>query len=239
MTHSPSALVVIPTTGSQQLTDALTSISTQTYKNLSCLVVIDGPEHADATHAILKYFPWVKSMSLPWNIGANGWYGHRTYFLSAALIEENYWFALDQDNWFDADHVESMIDACETKNWHWCHSLRKIYDPGKNFVCLDNCESLGRYPIFLNEQAHLVDTSTYCLKKEVIVSLASAWYSGWGGDRRFYAAISQHVPNFGCTKKHSVCYRLDGNPNSVNADFFIQGNQIMKQRYPQGFPWLT
>ena len=237
MNQIPSALVVIPTTGSDCLKDALSSIQSQTHKNIKCLVVIDGPEFVEKTNNILRLFPNVSALTLPWNVGANGWYGHRVYFMSAAIIDQDYWFALDQDNWYDVDHVESLIVSCETNNWQWAHSLRKIYSPNMNFICEDNCESLGRYPIFLNDQAHLVDTSTYCLRREVIVRMAPAWYSGWGGDRRFYAALSTHIPNFGCSKKYSVCYRLDGNINSVNADFFQQGNQIMKQRYPNGFPW--
>jgi len=176
-------------------------------------------------------------MVLPWNVGANGWYGHRVYFMSAPLMEHDYWFALDQDNWFEPDHIESMIGCCESNGLAWCHSLRKIYDASGRYVCDDDCESLGRYPIYLSDQHHLVDTSAYCIRREVIVMMAPAWYSGWGGDRRFYSAISQHVPNFGCTGLPTMCYRLDGNPGSVNAEFFMHGNMVMRQRYPGGFPW--
>ena len=232
-----TALVVIPTTGSKSLGDALESVCKQTHRNTECLVVIDGPAYYDASLAILKNFPYVKHMTLPWNVGANGWYGHRIYFASAPLMEQDYWFALDQDNWFESSHIETMIAACENNNWNWCHSLRKIYNSNKEYICDDDCESLGKWPIYLNNQAHLVDTSTYCISKNVIVSVAPAWYSGWGGDRRFYQAVSQYFPNFGCTGQSTVCYRLDGNPNSVNAEFFLQGNAVMRARHPTGFPW--
>ena len=157
--------------------------------------------------------------------------------LSAPLVDQDYWLALDQDNWFEPDHVEKMIHTCETKNLRWCHSLRKIYDANGRYICDDDCESLGRYPIFLDGDHHLVDTSTYCIKRDVIVALAPAWYSGWGGDRRFYSIISQRVPEFDCSGEATVCYRLDGNPNSVNADFFLNGNQIQRQKYTGVFPW--
>lgn len=236
--QNSDVLIVIPTTGSVYLEDALASIETQTYQNIKCLVVVDGPQHEAAANKILQKFPQFYKMVLPWNVGADGWYGHRIYYMSAAILQEAYWIALDQDNWYDSDHVESLIDGCQSNNWQWAHSLRKIYDRHKNFLCNDNCESLGKYPIYLNDSAHLVDTSTYCIRKDIIVNLAPAWYSGWGGDRRFYAALSRYAPNYGCTKKHSVCYRLDGNPNSVNADFFVQGNKVMAKRYPMGLPWL-
>jgi glycosyltransferase involved in cell wall biosynthesis len=232
-----SALIVIPTTGAEYLADAVASATTQTHKNTEVLVIIDGPEYEDRANQILHRFPSVKKMTLPWNTGKNGWYGHRIYFLSAPLVDQDYWLALDQDNWFEPDHVEKMIHTCETKNLRWCYSLRKIYDANGHYICDDDCESLGRYPIFLDGDHHLVDTSTYCIKRDVIVALAPAWYSGWGGDRRFYSIISQHVPEFDCSGEATVCYRLDGNPNSVNADFFLNGNKIQQQKYTGVFPW--
>lgn len=232
-----SALVVIPTTGKDVLYDAVKSVIDQTYKNITCLVVIDGPEYSESANKILSYFPTVKILQLPWNIGKPNWYGHRTYSFTPVITNEDYWIALDQDNYFDSSHVSSMIETCESNNWDWCHSLRKIYDKNNNFICNDNCESLGRFPIFGTTDQFLVDTSTYCIKRDIIVQLAGAWYGGWGGDRRFYSIISKYVPNFGCTGKSTLCYRLDGNPGSVTADFFIHGNSIMEKQYPEGFPW--
>jgi hypothetical protein len=34
-----------------------------------------------------------------------------------------------------------------------------------------------------------------------------------------------------------LCYRLDGNPNSVNAEFFEKGNKENEKNYVDGFPW--
>jgi glycosyltransferase involved in cell wall biosynthesis len=232
-----SALIVIPTTGASTLVDAVNSAINQTHINTTCLVIIDGPEFEIAANKILDQFPTVKRMTLPWNTGGSGWYGHRIYFLSAPLIDQDYWLALDQDNWFEPDHVGTMIDACERNNWRWCHSLRKIHDHSGRYICDDDCESLGRWPVYISDQHHLVDTNTYCIRKDVIVNMAPAWYSGWGGDRQFYSIITQHVQDFGCTGKATVNYRLDGNPNSVKAEFFIKGNEIMRQRYQKGFPW--
>lgn len=232
-----SVVVAIPTTGALLLNDAVNSVLQQTYTNCDCLVIIDGPEFSQSANEILSKYPSVKVLQLPWNTGKPNWYGHRIYGLVSFAFNHDYICYLDQDNFFLPNHIETMVDACETNNWLWCHSLRKIYDKSGNYVCDDDCESLGKYPVYVSNDHHLVDTSTYCIKKEVIVGLASAWYSGWGGDRRFYSIISQHVPNFGCTGKHTVGYRVDGNNGSVTADFFIQGNSIMKQRYPGGFPW--
>jgi glycosyltransferase involved in cell wall biosynthesis len=234
---NPSALVVIPTTGSATLGHAIEGVLNQTYPSTDLWVIIDGPGFADRAMEIIRKYPVIKTMTLPANTGANGWYGHRIYAAVSYLFDHEYVLYLDQDNGFEPDHVATMVSACQTNGWHWCHSLRKIHDADGNYVCDDDCESLGRWPIFLGDQHHLVDTSTYCIRREVMIPMGPAWYSGWGGDRRFYSAISHHFPNFGCTGKATVNYRLDGNPNSVNAEFFHQGNAIMRQRYPGGFPW--
>lgn len=232
-----SALIVIPTTGAATLEDAVNSAVSQTYQHTEVWVIIDGPGFKAAAENTLKKFPAVKSMVLPANTGANGYYGHRIYAAVSYLFDHDYVLYLDQDNWFEPEHVETMINACETNKWQWCYSLRKIYDATGRYVCDDDCESLGRWPIYLSDRHHLVDTSSYCIHKDVIVNLAPAWYSGWGGDRRFYSIITAHVKEFGCTGRPTTCYRLDGNEKSVNADFFIKGNEIMRQRYPGGFPW--
>jgi hypothetical protein len=67
--------------------------------------------------------------------------------------------------------------------------------------------------------------------------MGGAWYGGWGWDRQFYAAMQHHFPKFRTTGLHTLCYRLDGNPNSVNAEFFVHGNAEMQKKYGTTFPW--
>ena len=237
----PSAVIVIPTIGTEKLRHALDSAVNQKFVNnltqLDVWSIIDGPEYAERSLNLLKDYPQVQSCVLPANTGKNGFYGHRILAAVSFLFDHDYILYCDEDNWFLPNHVQTMITTCVVNDLHWCHSLRKIYDKDLNYICDDDCESLGRWPIYLSDQHRLVDTSTYCIKKDVIVQLAAAWYSGWGGDRRFYSIIDKHAPNYQCTGQATVCYRLDGNNGSVTADFFAQGNEIMKQRYPQGFPW--
>jgi glycosyltransferase involved in cell wall biosynthesis len=238
--NDKTALIVIPTTGADTLKDAIDSVVSQTYKNISIWVIIDGPQYFEKSMKIIQPYlddNRVKTMQLPENVGANGFYGHRIYAMSAFINNSDYWLALDQDNWFEPTHVETMIETCETEGRQWCHSLRMIHDKNGHYICDDNCESLGSHPTFLDPKSHLVDTSTYCVRKDVIVQIGQAWNGGWGQDRVFLANISHYFPNYRCTGKYTVSYRLDGNSGSVNADFFTHGNKIMAQRYPGGFPW--
>src|SRR4051812_7134985 len=140
---SPSSLVVIPTTGSPTLAQAIESVLAQTYANVEPWVIIDGPQFEAAAKGILQHYPTVKSMLLPSNTGANNFYGHRIYAGISYFFDHDYVSYLDQDNWFDPSHIEFMIATLRSNNWDWCHSLRKIYDANGQYVCDDDCESLG------------------------------------------------------------------------------------------------
>ena len=82
-----------------------------------------------------------------------------------------------------------------------------------------------------------MDTNCYCIKTDIAIKLASAWHGGWGQDRVFLGAIAQHFPRFDCTGEYTVNYRVNGNPGSVTAEFFENGNEIMNKQYNGEFPW--
>lgn len=234
-----SATVVIPTTGAATLDQAIQSVRKQTHKDTRCWVVIDGPDFADAARTITSRYPDVKVMLLPENVGADNFYGHRVYAAVGFLINTDYLLYLDQDNWMEPDHVATMIATIERNGFDWCHSLRKVNDRDGNYLLDDDCESLGRHPAWMNDQVHLVDTSCYCIKRDVASKISGAWYGKWGQDRVFLANLNHHFPKWGCSGKATLNYRLDGNPGSVTKDFFVQGNAVMSQRYAGAFPWRS
>ncbi|MEY4382610.1 MAG: hypothetical protein RI995_152, partial [Bacteroidota bacterium] len=102
----------------------------------------------------------------------------------------------------------------------------------------DECESLGKWPIYFDDGAFHIDTSSFAIRRNVAVHIGHAWYGQWGADRQFFGALSKHFPKFDCTRKHSLCYRLDGNENSVTKEFFIEGNKANHAKYKSGLPWL-
>ena len=115
-----TATVIIPTTGSSDLKKAIESVLNQTYPT-NLYLVIDGPEHEDKVDDILNFIYGDLSntyfCTLGHNVGANGFYGHRIYAAFSHLINESYVFFLDQDNWFEPDHVESLINTIKTNNY--------------------------------------------------------------------------------------------------------------------------
>jgi len=237
-----SATVIIPTTGSAEFHHALKSVLDQTY-DTKCYVVCDGPDFTYAVRNHVQSFkdhPKFKNINvcnLPINVGAKGFYGHRVYASFTHLVDTDYVMYLDQDNWLYQSHVAKCIETIETRNLDWCYSLRKIHKKNGDFACFDDCESLGKWQTY--HGIHHIDTNSYCLKTDIAVKLASVWHGGWGQDRVFLQAVTQHFPKWDCTNEYTVSYRVDGGKGSVSEEFFINGNQIMNEKYNGIFPWRT
>jgi glycosyltransferase involved in cell wall biosynthesis len=238
-TSIPKTVTVItPTIGSSKVKDAIRSVKTQTYDHIKHLIVVDGDQYDEKfvenfeIEELETIMPYTIS---PENTGANGFYGHRIYAAYPHLVNSDYIFFLDEDNWYEPNHVETLVATLNEGN-EFAYSLRQIYDEQKNYLCDDNCESLGKWPIFFNENEYLVDTSSFAFKREFLIQVSQLWHSGWGGDRRFYNLIREKVKH-DTSGKHTLCYRLDGNPNSVSPDFFVEGNAKQLSKYNGRYPW--
>jgi hypothetical protein len=232
-----SATVIIPTTGSPEVKLAVESVLNQSHPT-TCYVVIDGDENVEKTLKVLDSTvndDRVKICSLPINVGAKGFYGHRVYAAFTHLIDTEYVGYLDQDNWLYRSHVENCIKTIEKSNLDWCYSLRQIYNKQGKLVTFDDCESLGIWPTYHGHNH--IDTNCYFIKTDVATKIASVWHGGWGQDRVFLQAITKHFPKFYCTGEYTTCYRVDGGQGSVTAEFFQNGNKIMSEKYNGVFPW--
>lgn len=215
-----SVTIIVPTTGSDTLFDAVASVLDQNYFT-DCLVVIDGPQFEEKVYKNLQSLDDIPSLyiiTLHENTGAGGNYGQRIYAAMGHLINSSYIGYLDEDNWLDENHVSSLIDLIERDGLDWAHSRRKIYSKTGEYICNDECESLGK-------ETGFVDTNCYLVRKEVAKAVGHVWHSGWGGDRVFYSAASQVFPKFDSTGLYTTNYRLGGNEGSVKAEFFLEGNK--------------
>lgn len=242
LTIEKPVTVITPTIGSPKLLDAIFSVKNQTYK-CNHLLVVDGPEYWDRVVGMCGSDDCEIVMS-PENTGKTGgnFYGHRIYAAYPHLINSDYILFLDEDNWYEPNHVQSLIETIESKNLDFSFSLRKIFDPVRNYLLDDNCESLGKWPIFMSRHSphgpqFLIDTSSFCFKREFIQKTCHLWHSGWGGDRQYLYAVRDHA-KYDTNGKHTLCYRLDGNPKSVTREFFETGNKTQQAYYEGKYPWL-
>jgi glycosyltransferase involved in cell wall biosynthesis len=221
-------MVITPTTGKDTVHKAIQSVRDQTMKT-EHLLVLDGIQKS-------KYFENTdlkKVIELPENVGGNGWYGHRVYAAMPLMVNADYILFLDEDNWFEPNHVETMINKIKSKDLMWSYSLRRICNEDGEYIGDDDCESLGRWPTFYDHTLNFVDTKCYCFRREYLVTIAHKFYGQWGADRPFYKAAAATLPSFGCTGKATVNYRA---PERL-LEMFRQGNEQMKRAYGEPLPW--
>jgi GT2 family glycosyltransferase len=239
-----SAIVIIPSTGDPMAARAVTSVLDQTYPGVRALVVIDGPDFlpawnetksrlADKAHA-----DRLDVVALAENTGGGGFYGHRIYAAFPHLVNEDIIFFLDQDNWYEPNHVASLIEVLERPgNNQFAFSLRKVFDSGGNFLCRDDCESLGKWPVWNNPNNFHIDTSAYAFKRDFLKQVCHLWDGGWGMDRRFIHAMKKLPIGFETSGLYTLNYRLGGNEDSVIVEIFTDGNRVQEQKFGGIFPW--
>ena len=221
-------MVITPTTGKDTVEKAFHSVRNQTIKT-EHLIVEDGPGVGTYPFALDRF----SRITLPENVGGNGWYGHRVYAAMPLMVNADYILFLDEDNWFEPNHVETMINKIKSKDLMWAYSLRRICNEAGEYIGDDDCESLGRWPTFYDHTLNFVDTNCYCFRREYLVTVAHKFYGQWGADRPFYKAASATLPSFGCTGEATVNYRA---PERL-LEMFREGNKLMKQAYQEPLPW--
>jgi len=238
--NEPLVTVITATTGNEKLYEACLSVKKQTYKNIEHYVVVDGQERKKDALKILNKFPDVKNLVLPYATGKDNYNGHRIYGASTFLVNGKYVTFLDEDNYYESDHIQSCIGVCEGKEW--VYSLRRIVDGEKNFICNDDCESLGKWTSVLND--NFVDVGCWFLSKNAALTVAPLWYRRARHpneqpevDRIITSTLMQHFDKYECTKKYTLNYRVGNRHDSVKGEFFIKGNAIMQQKYDGKFPW--
>ncbi|HTQ09320.1 MAG TPA: glycosyltransferase [Fimbriimonadaceae bacterium] len=248
MPKNPTVTVITATIGHPQLKRCIESVRDQRYARIEHLVVVDGPEWYDRADEVLAQADHdrLQVLRLPHATGKNTWNGHRIYGSMPFLVLSDYVCWLDDDNWFDEDHVESLIRTIMSGDAAWSFSLRKIVDEAGQLLMLDQCESLGNlHPTFIMPTDFLVDANCYMVRRDVAIAASWAWNrvmrpaDGPGPDRLLCHVLMQRFPNAPATKRYTLNYTVANTPTSVGPSFFAAGNAAMKQRYPAGLPWET
>ncbi len=227
--------VVIPTIGGQHLEQCIDSVLNQTYKDTVIYLFKDGLDVKIPSY--VNNIPNIKQIHLDENVG-KGWYGHRVYAACSFLVNADIICYLDEDNFYEPEHVQNLVKVISKGN-DWAYSLRNIVDKNGEFICTDDCESLGKWPVYFNNETFHIDTSCFAVRRDASVRVGHSWYGQWGADRQFFGVIKNHYTKFDCTNSYTVNYRLDGNENSVSKDFFEKGNKETRAKYGDKYPWLS
>jgi glycosyltransferase involved in cell wall biosynthesis len=231
---SLSVAVVTSTLGRQTLRQTIESVRKQT-RPAHHYVFAHGEEHHLKIETIVEDYAHVTPVYLPCNNGGNGFAMAPVFAMAPYVIKEDVICFLDDDNFYEPDHIESLVGMMEEHNLDWVYSLRKIVDDDGEFICDDNCESLGCIPNTAGD--YLVDNSCYVVRADVARRHSHAWYVPIVSDRSFQSALMWAKHKTGTTGKHTANYRLskDGS-GGMTAEKFIGNNEWMKQNRPD-FSW--
>lgn len=235
---NPSVTIVTATTCTDYLKHNLNSVINQTYDNIQHLIVVDGKHHLDK----LNYDIASDVIVLPYATGTEQYNGHRIYGAATYLAKGDYIMYLDEDNWLEPNHVESLVSILkDTPNAYAC-SLRKITDMDGNFICNDDCESLGNWESVIND--FFVDVNCFFLPKKLALQLTPIWYRRARHpedqpevDRALTNVLRYNTIECLVSGEYTVNYRAGNRADSVQAQFFLKGNEIMKQKYNGEYPW--
>ena len=239
---SKKVTIITPTTGSNYLNKNLNSVSKQTYDNIEHLVVVDGPAYWDTANNVLNTYEDKTVMYLQENTGADQYNGHRIYGAMPYLVNSDYVIFLDEDNYIEPTHIESLVKVAENNDWAF--SLRQIVDKDGKYICNDDCENLGKWPTCLSEKELFVDVGAYFLPTKIAVQISPIWYRRARHpeeqpevDRLLMQVLLDYGFSYDTNGDYTLNYRVGNRADSVQADFFLWGNSKMQQKYNGNFPW--
>jgi hypothetical protein len=238
-----SVSVITPTIGSSYLAQAIASVQAQEYPLLEHVIVVDGADRQELVRAILpsSFRRPIRVLVLPYNVGGGGFNGHRVYGALPFLVNSRFVAFLDEDNWFEPDHVAALMAKITAEGLAWAYSLRKIVDREGRFIINDDCESLGQWPTWNDSNVYLIDVNCYMLRRDLAITMSPLWYRRFrdeeSPDFPLCRLLLQNHPRFATSGRYTVNYRVGMSPDSVQANFFLHGNAVMQQRYMGPPPW--
>jgi len=237
---NPRVTVITPTTGSPYLMDVLNSIDKQTYDNIEHLVVVDGHEHASKVGSMMFGASRSEKINLPFPTGKDQYNGHRIYGAMTFIGSGDYFCFLDEDNWYEPNHIQTLVNT--VKGYNWSYSLRKIVDENGQYICNDDCESLGKWPSILGD--NFIDVGCFFIRRDMALRFAPYWYRRARHpneqpevDRIMSQMFLSEWPSFKTTGEYTLNYRAGNRADSVQKEFFLNGNEKMKWLMKGDFPW--
>lgn len=220
--------VVSSSIGRDELERAILSVKAQTYP-CKHYVFVDGNQFAEKARKILDKYPEVVATYLPMNTGANGWVNSSINAIAPFLVKEDIICYLDDDNWYEPNHVAEAVAELERTGADYVYSLRNFVDKQGNFICTDEVESLGFFRAKLPEPLSVrvkvqdnifkyeadsvneyhIDTNCYAFTYQTALQIAHSWHTGIANDRNVFKALKALDLKWSYTGKFTVNYFID------------------------------
>ena len=235
-----TAAVVTVTNGKRpgELLNCLMSVASQRGITPTHYILCDGDFNTFVELRRIHANGCVKVCYWYGKIGGNGYAGQRWLAAAPQLITEDVTFFCNDDDWFDPDHVKSIMDKID-EGYDWAYSLRSVYDKDGQFLFDDNCEALGELHDTWNIPGHrFVDWCMWGMRTDLLKQISIVLNNPSPQvDRMFYATAKQLFPKFVSTYKHTFNFRLGGHCG-VQKNFFEIGNQEILKRFNGNLPWI-
>ena len=123
---SLSVAVITSTQGRSTLCQAVESVRAQTYKARHYVFAHGQPYHVKVD-ILLEDYPYVEGVYLP-NANGGGGYGMAPVFAMAPyVVDEDVIFYLDDDNWYEPDHIESLVTLIEEHSLAWAYKIGRAH----------------------------------------------------------------------------------------------------------------
>lgn len=239
--------VITSTIGRPELRQCIESVRRQTHPNIRHHVYVNGPRWHESARQVLKDFPDVHAVYLPEETGDYG-YGTREnpkgsmadVFAAAPFLTRSDWvFFLDDDNWYEPDHVESVMRLAREHDLAWAYTLRRLVGRDGTYLCDDDWCSLGHWPVYGNSDAFLVDNSCFAISRRLAQRVALAWTAlPVIADRCVLMALKESGARSGCTGRATVNYRIGLGSAPEEPELYRQIAQRVAREAPEGgYPW--
>lgn len=221
-----SVAVVTSTIGRAELERAIVSVQQQSYP-CKHYVFVDGEQYFDKVKPLQAKYPDVIFTFLPMNTGADGWTNSSINAIAPFLIKEEIMCYLDDDNWYDSNHVQNIVNGFNSyENVGVVYNLRRFVTENGQYLCDDNTESLGfwgfrqiNYPFefnqitadlysFMHRQGH-VDTNCLAMTLQTAQALAHYWVQSKMNDYMVFKQCRLQNKTIVSTGKRTVNYVLN------------------------------
>lgn len=255
--------IITPTTGNLKLERLLESINEQELEDgikIEHLIVCDGPKFSEKVDKMCNLTPVSNKdkitrhiFHLPFNTGADNYFGHKIYSSIPQLVHGEYVLLIDEDNWLQPEHIQSLYNQIiysnisektkREKPLDWVYSLRRIVSDDGEYICNDECESLGYlHAVFYNPAIFMIDTNCTCVAAPIIQKLAPIWNTqGFNNDndpdRLYSRALMENHLNYTCTGQYTINYRVANREGSVKGELFTTGNKLMQKKFGGETHW--
>ncbi len=238
--------VITSSIGRSELRQCIESVRAQTHPARH-MIYVNGPKYHGAAQLVLREYPDVHAFYLPEETGDYGTGGSMADVFAAApfLTRSDWVFYLDDDNFYEPDHIQSVMTMVKEHHLEWAYSLRRLVDKDGQYICDDDWCSIGAYqPRLANPGTRILDNSCFAVSRRLAQRYALAWtVLPIVADRCFQMVLTENGHRHGCTAIASVNYRLGtGTANATREQVLAMRDdwfEKSKSQYPDGFPWRT